>query len=274
MLKKIVLLSSAIFPLSLMAGGGATGGATEFTQRLNNSELVVEAENTANTVTEVRKQVDEARKMVEDSKRNLTQLPPEFRWISDLATTASEGYRIYNSLGRIKDSVSSIDDFLHNKAKQLKCENKRIDRCLRDWSNNVQSLKAGRSDDVRYIQTSIERGEENLNKLEEMAKRGQDGGGGNVEQLQILQQQIAALGTHLHLMHVALEDQKMADHIKRTQQEDEKQSDAINTILRHKSKIDNINKLRTEAGIEPIDTSKDDVYNTDIDKEYESYISE
>lgn len=246
------------------AGGGATGGSTEFTQRMNNSELIVNVKNTANMVTEARKQVEEARKMVMDSQRNLTELPAEFRWIEDIATTASEGYRLYSSLERAKRDIDNIDDFFHRKAQQLNCENKRIDRCLRSWANNVERMKSERTSEVRMIENSIRSGEQNLRLLENLAKRGQDGGGGNVEQLNLLQQQIAALGANLYQMQVALEDEKMANHQKRVGEENSAMSMKIQKAIDYKAKIDNVNKQKRFLGLDEIDTSTDDLYNTDI----------
>lgn len=246
------------------AGGGATGGSTEFTQRMNNSELIVNVKNTANMVTEARKQVEEARKMVMDSQRNLTTLPAEFRWIEDIATTASEGYRLYSTLERAKTDIGNIDDFFHRKAQQLNCENKRMDRCLRNWANNVERLKSERTSEVRMIETSIRSGEKNLKLLEDLAKRGQEGGGGNVEQLNLLQQQIAALGANLYQMQVALEDEKMANHQKRVGEENSAMSIKIQKAIDYKAKIDNVNKQKRFLGLDEIDTSTDDLYNTDI----------
>lgn len=247
-----------------LAGGGASGGSTEFTQVLNNSELVVNVKNTANIVTEARKQVEEARKMVADSQRNLTELPAEFRWIEDIATTASEGYRLYSSLERAKRDIDNIDDFFHRKAQQLNCENKRMDRCLKAWANNVERLKSDRTAEVRMIETSIRSGQHNLKILEDLAKRGQEGGGGNVEQLNLLQQQIASLGANLYQMQIALEDTKMANHQKRVAEENTSISQKVKRVLDYKAKIDHNNKMREFTGLDPIDTSNDELYNTDI----------
>lgn len=261
---RYIASSMLLFCSLANAGGGATGGATEFTQNLNNSQLVVTVKNTAATVTEARKQVDEARKFVQDSQRNLTTLPAEFRWIEDIATTASEGYRLYSSLERAKTDLGNIDDFFHRKAQQLNCENKRMDRCLRNWANNVERLKSERTSEVRMIETSIRSGEKNLKLLEDLAKRGQEGGGGNVEQLNLLQQQIAALGANLYQMQVALEDEKMANHQKRVGEENSAMSIKIQKAIDYKAKIDNVNKQKRFLGLDEIDTSTDDLYNTDI----------
>lgn len=261
---RYIASSMLLFCSLANAGGGATGGSTEFTQRMNNSELIVNVKNTANMVTEARKQVEEARKMVMDSQRNLTTLPAEFRWIEDIATTASEGYRLYSSLERAKTDLGNIDDFFHRKAQQLNCENKRMDRCLRNWANNVERLKSERTSEVRMIETSIRSGEKNLKLLEDLAKRGQEGGGGNVEQLNLLQQQIAALGANLYQMQVALEDEKMANHQKRVGEENSAMSIKIQKAIDYKAKIDNVNKQKRFLGLDEIDTSTDDLYNTDI----------
>lgn len=248
-----------------LAGGGASGGSTEFTQVLNNSELVVNVKNTANIVTEARKQVEEARKMVADSQRNLTELPAEFRWIEDIATTASEGYRLYSSLERAKRDIDNIDDFFHRKAQQLNCENKRMDRCLKAWANNVERLKSDRTAEVRMIETSIRSGQHNLKILEDLAKRGQEGGGGNVEQLNLLQQQIAALGANLYQMQIALEDTKMANHQKRIKEENTDIMAKIQRVADHRANVDHNNRVREKIGQERIDTSQDELYNTDIE---------
>lgn len=254
------------------AGGGATGGSTEFTQRMNNSELIVNVKNTANMVTEARKQVEEARKMVMDSQRNLTTLPAEFRWIEDIATTASEGYRLYSTLERAKTDIGNIDDFFHRKAKQLNCENKRMDRCLRAWANNVERLKSERTSEVRMIENSIRSGEKNLKLLEDLAKRGQEGGGGNVEQLNLLQQQIAALGANLYQMQIALEDEKMANHQKRVSEENKKMSKLVDSVNSYRANKDSLNRTRELYGLPTKDYSDDEFYNTDV-TQIQEYVS-
>lgn len=47
---KIAALSLALISLPAVAGGGATGGATEFTQLMNHAELIDNVVNTANNV--------------------------------------------------------------------------------------------------------------------------------------------------------------------------------------------------------------------------------
>lgn len=115
---------------SALAGGGLTGGATEWTQMLNNSELVAlvgksaeQVKNQITQITQLAQQIQNQLNIYKNLLQNTAQLPSQI-WgqvqndLNQLRNVVSQGQGIAFSMGNIDDVLKqrfkSFADFKSN----------------------------------------------------------------------------------------------------------------------------------------------------------------
>jgi P-type conjugative transfer protein TrbJ len=95
-----VLYFSALGVSSVRAGGGMTGGSTEFTQIMNNGELVA-------SVSKLTAQLNQQIQMVQDMIQNTMQLPQQFGAVMGMVRNVMNAY---NQVQGLLHRLSNIDD--------------------------------------------------------------------------------------------------------------------------------------------------------------------
>lgn len=111
MMKKAVLIVtvlylSGLFVTSVKAGGGMTGGATEFTQIANNGELITQ-------VGQLAEQIEKQIQMVEDMIFNTMELP--MKLAGDVTGMINGVMEVYNKSQGILNRLSNIDEEFYNR---------------------------------------------------------------------------------------------------------------------------------------------------------------
>lgn len=249
------------------AGGGATGGSTEFTQVMNNGELVATVQNTAEMIASANKQLTEIRQQVKDSATNLTSLPKEVSWIKDVASTATESYRLYSTIESTRREFTGANNWLERRVRSYQCTpTQRIDSCLRKVSQNVEKQKSNRIDRAKYFEESIQASQSNVDKMQDIIARGRTEGTGNKEQLNLLQEQSGVLAATLAKIHETTVDQATQQELKDVAKEDAVTRAQIANAQIYKRKMDMLNDYRKASGLPPIDTSNNVQYNMDTDE--------
>jgi P-type conjugative transfer protein TrbJ len=110
-MKQIILILavfyiSALFIGSAKAGGGLGGGATEFTQIANNSELIVQ-------VSQLADQLNQQIQMVQDMIHNTLNLPKKL--LGNVTGLIGTVMNAYNKVQGILNRLSNIDEEFYNK---------------------------------------------------------------------------------------------------------------------------------------------------------------
>lgn len=100
-----VLYLSGLLIGSVRAGGGLSGGATEFTQIANNSELIVQ-------VGQLAEQINQQIQMVQDMIHNTLALPKKL--IGDITGAIDAVMGAYNDVQGILNRLSNIDEEFYN----------------------------------------------------------------------------------------------------------------------------------------------------------------
>lgn len=260
------LLLLAIISSNVFAGGGATGGSTEFTQVMNNGELVATVQNTAEMIASANKQLNEIKQQVKDSATNLTSLPKEMSWIKDVASTATESYRLYSTIENTRREFTGANNWLERRVRSYQCSpSQRIDSCLRKVSQNVERQKTNRIDRAKYFEESVKASQNNIERMQDIISRGRTEGTGNKEQLNLLQEQSGVLAATLAKMHESMIDQATQQELKDVAQEDAITRAEIANAQIYKRKMDMLNDYRKASGLPAIDTSNNVKYNMDTE---------
>ena len=129
----VAAANTIVFPLmatSALAGGGLTGGATEWTQMLNNTELVAlvgksaeQVNNQIKQITQLAEQIQNQLKIYSNLVQNTAQLPQRI-WgqvqndLNQLRNVVAQGQGIAFSMGNLDDVLKqrfkSFADFKSN----------------------------------------------------------------------------------------------------------------------------------------------------------------
>jgi hypothetical protein len=264
MLKTLLflLMASPVF-----AGGGATGGATEFTQVANNTELVATVENTAETMKSAADSVTKLNQQIKDNITNLTSLPSEYAWIKDIANTASESYRLYSNINRMRNDFAGAQNWLERRVRSYQCtKNQRVDSCIRQISRNVSRKREDRVNSTQYLQSLLESGQDSVNSLTEMVSRGREGGTGNKEQQNIVQEQLGTIGSLINDLKTATIESSTQEQVKEAESFDATTKAKNDEIEIYKRKVNIVNGYRKASGVEPLDTTNDLKYNANVEE--------
>jgi P-type conjugative transfer protein TrbJ len=110
MKKAILVLTvfylSALFAGPANAGGGITGGSTEFTQIANNAELITQ-------VSQLAEQINKQIQMVQDMIHNTLNLPN--RLLGSVGSMINNVMNAYNQVQGILNRLSNLDEEFYNK---------------------------------------------------------------------------------------------------------------------------------------------------------------
>ena len=129
----VAAANTIVFPLmatSVLAGGGLTGGATDWTQMLNNTELVAlvgksaeQVNNQIKQITQLAEQIQNQLKIYSNLVQNTAQLPQRI-WgqvqndLNQLRNVVAQGQGIAFSMGNLDDVLKqrfkSFADFKSN----------------------------------------------------------------------------------------------------------------------------------------------------------------
>jgi P-type conjugative transfer protein TrbJ len=102
----VICLVSGLFVKNVNAGGGMTGGATEFTQLANNAQL-------ATQVGQLAQSLQHEIQMIMDMIQNTLALPQ--RLIGQVTGAIQNVINVYNRVQGILGKLSNIDDEFRNK---------------------------------------------------------------------------------------------------------------------------------------------------------------
>lgn len=101
----VFLYCSALFVGSVKAGGGLSGGATEFTQIANNAELITQ-------VGQLAEQISNQITMIQDMIHNTLALPK--RLMGDVTGMINTVMQAFNETQGILNRLSNIDEEFYN----------------------------------------------------------------------------------------------------------------------------------------------------------------
>ena len=110
-MKQFLLILTVFFISALLvgaakAGGGLTGGATEFTQIANNSELIVQ-------VSQLAEQINNQITMIQDMIHNTLNLPGKL--MGNITGMISSVMNAYNKVQGVLNRLSNIDEEFYNR---------------------------------------------------------------------------------------------------------------------------------------------------------------
>jgi P-type conjugative transfer protein TrbJ len=128
------------------AGGGLTGGATEFTQIANNSELIMQ-------VSQLAEQISQQIQMVQDMIHNTLNLPKKLLGnVTGMITTVMNAY---NRAQGILNRLSNLDEEFYNKFYSTVSDLSNPSGWVKNYSSEYFKLSEGMEKEAKHTVESL-----------------------------------------------------------------------------------------------------------------------
>ena len=166
-MKYIILITATFYLFVLLtgtarAGGGLGGGATEFTQIANNSELLTQ-------VSQLAEQINQQIQMVQDMIHNTLNLPKKL--LGNVGGMINTVMNAYNRVQGILNRLSNIDEEFYNKFYSTVSDLSNPSGWIKNYSAEYFKLSEGMEKEAKKTAESLKVSADDITDSGEMLEK-------------------------------------------------------------------------------------------------------